>query len=84
MGWRDRLHRPCAGPGELKAKIERLDIVYQPCVNPGYSRYVAKSRVCTIRTSDFDDHGQPWPRPKALRTSGRRLSAEQKNIWQGN
>lgn len=41
-------------PDELKAEIEGLEIVYQLCVNPGYSRYGSKSRIRTILTSDFE------------------------------
>jgi taurine dioxygenase len=41
-------------PDALKAEIDGLDIVYQLCVNPGYSRYGTKSKVRTIRTSDFE------------------------------
>lgn len=41
-------------PDALKAEVEGVEIVYQLCVNPGGSRYGTKSRVRTIRTSDFE------------------------------
>lgn len=41
-------------PDDLKAEVEDLEIVYQLCVNPGYSRYGTKSTVRTIRTSNFE------------------------------
>lgn len=46
-------------PDELKQEIEDLEIVYQLCVNPGYSRYGTKSRVKTLRTSDFEKSVAP-------------------------
>lgn len=41
-------------PDDLKAQIEGLEIVYQLCVNPGYSRYGTKSAVRTLRMSEFE------------------------------
>lgn len=39
---------------ELKAEIEDLEIVYQLTVNPEYSRYGTKSRIRTLRQSNFE------------------------------
>lgn len=41
-------------PGDLKAEIEGLEVVYRLCVNPGGSRYGTRSQVRTIRTSAFE------------------------------
>jgi taurine dioxygenase len=41
-------------PPALKDEIETLEVVYQLCVNPGYSRYGTRSTVRTIRVSDFE------------------------------
>lgn len=41
-------------PDDLKVEIENLQIVYQLCINPGYSRYGSKSTIRTIRKSDFE------------------------------
>lgn len=41
-------------PDELKAEVEDLEIVYQLCVNPSYSRYGTRSKVRTIRMSEFE------------------------------
>lgn len=53
-GFIDQVQAYALLPDELKARIENLEIVYQLTVNPGYSRYGTKSRVRTIRMSDFE------------------------------
>lgn len=53
-GFIDQVQAYALLPDDLKAEIEDLEIVYQLTVNPGYSRYGTKSRVRTVRTSDFE------------------------------
>lgn len=57
-------------PDDLKMEIDDLEIVYQLCINPGYSRYGTKSTVHTIRVSDFEKSGRastPIIRPWCIR-----------------
>ena len=46
-------------PDDLKTEVEGMEIVYQLTVNPEYSRYGSKSRIRTLRVSDFERKVRP-------------------------